>query len=159
MVRPRVGYRQIIAGPDGARMHLIADLGDANRHRTLGPGVVFRVQPFAELKADREASLVAARDESLVEAAGESDGNMVRDRMNIAKASADGIAVEPAELGREIALEPGISPCADGRREAELIHNAQVGLFDSVPAQETAVQDGAVEEPLGSEQAHPALRE
>ena len=79
--------------------------------------------------------------------------------MNIADASADSIAVGPAEPGSEIALEPGISPRANGCREAQLIHNAQVSLFDPVPAQETAVQDGAVEEPLGPEQSDPALGE
>ena len=84
---------------------------------------------------------------------------MVGDRMNIANASADAIAVEAAELGREIAFEPGISPCADSCRDAQLIHDAQESLFDSVLAQETAIQDGAVEEPLGPEQSHPALGE
>jgi len=159
LVRPRVGHRLIIAGADGARMHLVADLGDVDGHGTLGPGVVFRVQPLAELQADREASPVAAGDECLIQAAAESKGNAVGNGMHIAYASAHGIAVEPAEPGSEISLEPGIPPGAYGCRDAQLIHNAQVGFFDSVPAQEAAVQDGAVEEPLGPEHPHPTLGE
>ena len=157
LVRTRVGHRHIVSRPDGARKRLIADLGDADRHGSLGPGVVLRIQPLAELEADRETSPVASGDESLVQSAGESDGDMVADRVNIANASTGGVAVEPAELGCEIALEPGIPPCAYRCRDAQLIHNAQVGLFDSVLAQEAAVQEGAVQEPLGPEQAHPPL--